>query len=174
MTNSEIEKIIGIPSSTLGDWKKKTGWRLKLLMLLHSLNSENTEKTITSSFKQNNPFFHILNRNISKKSHYTKDDVIKAFSIKANETVSTRDAFVHSRFFKECRPEDLDEFKAYFEITKKNIKEIYLRSCERKTRGVDEIWHNYFKLKQYHTNEPLKNSEIPEIAKILLEERGEI
>ncbi len=150
MTQAQISKHLDIPLTTLNDWKKEDSNRYKLYQLLINLDEKDI-KNITNK-KTNHRFFHILNRNIDNYSKFTKDDVQKAFSRKDYHEATIKEQSIYSKFFKELEPNELEEFVKTFNVSKRDIKSIYISSPFRNLSGIAKTWDRRFRLKHINSN----------------------
>lgn len=154
MTHAHITHYLEIPLTTLNDWKKPNSNRNKLYELLINLDEQEVEHILSK--KTNHRFFHILNRNINNHSKFTTTDIKKAFSKKDYHDATIKEQTIYAKFFKELEPNELDEFVQTFNISKRDIKSIYISSPFRQLKGVASSWDKRFRLKAYtisHENE---------------------
>lgn len=150
MTQAQISKYLDIPFSTLNDWKREDSNRNKLYQLLINLDEKEVKNKLSK--KTNHRFFHILNRNIDNNSKFTEDDIKKAFDKKDYQEATLREQSIYSKFFKELEPNELDEFTKTFNLSKRNIKSIYISSPFRHLKGVAKTWDRRFRLKHIDSN----------------------
>ena len=150
MTQNQISKYLKIPITTLNDWKKEDSNRNKLYQLLISLD-EKEVKNIDNK-KTIHRFFHILNRNIDNNLKFTSSDIRKAFNKKNYHEATIKEQTIYSKFFKELEPDELDEFIETFNISKRNIKSLYISSPFRSLKGVSKTWDKRFRLKHLKVN----------------------
>ena len=150
MTQAQISKYLNIPFATLNDWKKEDSNRNKLYQLL--INLEEKEVQSKLSKKTNHRFFHILNRNIDKTSKFTENDIREAFDRKDYHESTLKEQSIYSKFFKELEPNELDEFIKTFNVSKRNIKSLYISSPFRNLKGVAKTWDRRFRLKHIDSN----------------------
>ena len=145
MTQAQISKYLEIPLTTLNDWKKEDSNRNKLYQLLINLDEKDVQHKLNK--KTNHRFFHILNRNINNTLKFTFLEIKKAFSNKNYHEATIREQSIYSKFFKELESNELDEFIKTFNVSKRNIKSIYLSSPFRTLTGVAKTWDKRFRLK---------------------------
>lgn len=156
MTQAQITQHLEIPSTTLNDWKKKDSNRNKLYELLINIDEKEVQHIIRK--KNNHRFFHILNRNIYNDSKYTFEDIKKAFSKKDYHDATIKEQTIYAKFFKELEPAELEEFAQTFNVSKRDIKSIYIASPFRQLLGVAHAWDKRFRLtKAYNYNIENKN-----------------
>ena len=144
MTKKDISKLLDIPLATLNDWQKEDSNRHKLYEFLRSLPKKEY-KSIKQQQKEH-PIFYVLNRNIDKKERYIPEDIKKAFGKTNYIEASPREKVLYSKFFKECDPDDLKTLIDLFDLSIRNIKQIYLSSPLRKLKGVREVWDRRFRI----------------------------
>lgn len=125
MTQTEISKYLDIPLTTLNDWKKVDSNRYKLYQLLISLDKSDVVQKLNK--KVNHRFFSILNRNIDDNSKSTFDEVRKAFSKKDYHDGTIKEQTIYSKFFKELEVNELEDFVNTFNVSKRDIKSIYIQ-----------------------------------------------
>lgn len=145
MTQSQISKHLDIPFTTLNDWKKETSNRNKLYQLLINLDEKEVQNKLSE--KTTHRFFHILNRNIDVKEKFTSKDIINAFNKTDYHDSTLKEQSIYSKFFKELEPEELDEFIKTFNVSKRDIKSIYVSSPFRSLKGIAKTWDKRFRLK---------------------------
>ena len=145
MTQIEISKYLEIPLTTLNDWKKEDSNRNKLYQLLIHLDKKELQNI--SNKKITHRFFHILNRNIDEHFKFTYCDIKKAFNKNNYDDASIKEQSIYSKFFKELSPDELEEFIATFDISKRDVKNIYITSPFRSLTGVAKAWDKRFRLK---------------------------
>ena len=150
MTQTQISKYLDIPFTTLNDWKKEDSNRNKLYQLLINLDEKEVQSKLSK--KTNHRFFHILNRNINNYSKFTIDDIVEAFNKKDYNEATLREQSIYSKFFKELEPNELDEFIKTFNVSKRNIKSLYISSPFRTLIGVAKAWDRRFRLKHIDLN----------------------
>ena len=150
MTQAQISKYLEVPLTTLNDWKKEDSNRNKLYQLLINLDEKDVQNIINK--KTNHRFFHILNRNINNTLKFTFLDIKKAFSNKDYNEATIREQSIYSKFFKELESNELDDFIKTFNVSKRNIKSIYLSSPFRTLRGIAKTWDKRFRLKHLDLN----------------------
>lgn len=150
MTQGQISKYLEIPLTTLNDWKKDDSNRNKLYQLLINLDEKEVEN-ITNK-KVTHRFFHILNRNINNNSRFTFSDIKKAFNKKDYHKATITEQSIYSKFFKELEPNELDEFEKTFNVSKRDIKKIYISSPFRTIKGIAKIWDKRFRLNYLEVN----------------------
>lgn len=150
MTQTQISKYLDIPFTTLNDWKKEDSNRNKLYQLLINLDEKEVQSKLSK--KTNHRFFHILNRNINNYSKFTIDDIVEAFDKKDYHEATLREQSIYSKFFKELEPNELDEFVITFNVSKRNIKSLYISSPFRTLIGVAKAWDRRFRLKHIDLN----------------------
>ncbi len=145
MTKSEISDILDIPLTTLYDWEKEEHPKNKLYR--HLLNtSKSVAKRTTKKKKETHRILHILNRNITEKNKYTREEIKKAFSKKDYILATQREKIIYSRFFKECDEDDLTDLVKTFYVSKRDIKLIYKDIPERAFPGVSKVWDRRFRI----------------------------
>ncbi|MGB7402648.1 MAG: hypothetical protein WA916_08705 [Arcobacter sp.] len=150
MTQKEISKYLDIPLTTLNDWKKEDSNRYKLYQLLINLDTGHVENL--SIKKTNHRIFHILNRNIDNSLKFSYNEIKEAFSKNNYYKATKREQTIYSKFFKELNENELDEFVQTFDVSKRNIKSIYISSPFRSLKGVAKIWDRRFRVKHLSTN----------------------
>lgn len=150
MTQIEISKYLDIPLTTLNDWKKEDNNRNKLYQLLINLDKNEVENKFNK--KTNHRFFHILNRNINDETKFTFEDIKKAFSKNDYNDATIKEQSIYAKFFKELEVEELDDFVKTFNVSKRDIKQIYISSPFRNLAGVAKVWDKRFRLKHLPTN----------------------
>jgi len=153
MTQVQISKYLEIPFATLNDWKKEDSNRNKLYQLLINLDEKEVQNKLNK--KTNHRFFHILNRNIDKTSKFTSDEIREAFNKKDYHEATLREQSIYAKFFKELEPNELDEFIKTFNVSKRNIKSLYISSPFRSIKGVAKTWDRRFRLK--HIDSSIEN-----------------
>ena len=172
MTQKEITNYLNIPLTTLNDWKKTDSARNKLYELLINLDSS-IALTILNK-KVNHEIFSILNRNIADDSNFTFDEIKTAFSKSSYSDSTPREQIIYAKFFKELDPSELDDFTSTFNVSKRNIKNIYLTSPFRFLSGVSKLYDKRFRVR--HANNNLQTSKskqnIPAALKQLLANKG--
>ena len=144
MTQAQITQYLEIPLTTLNDWKKKNSNRSKLYELLINLDAKEVQHIIRK--KNNHRFFHILNRNIHNDSKCTFEDIKNAFSKKDYHAATIKEQTIYAKFFKELEPAELEEFAQTFNVSKRDIKNIYISSPFRQLIGVAHAWDKRFRL----------------------------
>lgn len=150
MTQTQISKYLEIPLTTLNDWKKEDSNRNKLYQLLINLDEKEVEN-ITNK-KVTHRFFHILNRNINNNSRFTFSDIKKAFNKKDYHKATITEQSIYSKFFKELEANELDEFEKTFNVSKRDIKKIYISSPFRTIKAIAKIWDKRFRLNSLDVN----------------------
>lgn len=150
MTQIQISKYLDIPFATLNDWKKEDSNRNKLYQLLINLDEKEVQN-ITNK-KTTHRFFHILNRNIDISSNFISTDIRKAFKNKDYHNATIKEQSIYAKFFKELEPDELDEFIKTFNVSKRDIKSIYISSPFRSLKGVAKTWDKRFRLKHIDSN----------------------
>ncbi|NQY23624.1 MAG: hypothetical protein HRT41_06295 [Campylobacteraceae bacterium] len=150
MTQVEISKYLEIPLTTLNDWKKEDSNRNKLYQLLIHLDKKELQNI--SEKKVTHRFFHILNRNIDEHFKFTYSDIKKAFNKSKYDDASIKEQSIYSKFFKELSPDELEEFISTFDISKRDVKNIYITSPFRSLTGVAKSWDKRFRLKHLPLN----------------------
>ncbi len=150
MTQAQISKYLGIPLATLNDWKKEESNRHKLYQLLTHLDDKNVQD-ITNK-RTSHRFFHILNRNIENDSKFTYSSIRKAFKNKDYHDATIKEQSIYAKFFKELESNELDEFVKTFNVSKRDIKCIYISSPFRSLNGVAKTWDKRFRLKHLDSN----------------------
>ncbi len=143
MTHREIKEYLNIPLSTLDSWKNESHPKYKLYLLLSNTDSKYVEKKISTENKTHR-IFHIVNRNSIES--YNWEDIHNAFKKDNYENASNKETIIYSKFFKECEPADLDSLLKIFNVSKRNIKKIYLTSPLRKLTGVAKVWDVRFRI----------------------------
>jgi hypothetical protein len=150
MTQSQISKYLDIPFATLNDWKKEGSNRNKLYELLINLDEKEVQNKLKK--KITHRFFHILNRNIDNDLKFTSSDIQKAFSKKNYHEASIKEQTIYSKFFKELEIDELEEFIKTFNVSKRDIKNIYISSPFRTLSGVAKNWDKRFRIKHLDVN----------------------
>ena len=150
MTHAQISKYLDIPFTTLNDWKKEGSNRNKLYQLLINLEEKEVQNKLNKKIKHR--FFHILNRNIDKTLKFTSSDIKKAFDRKYYHEATFREQSIYAKFFKELEANELDEFIKTFNVSKRNIKSLYLSSPFRTLKGIAKTWDKRFRLKHIDSN----------------------
>lgn len=145
MTQIEISKYLDIPLTTLNDWKKEGSNRNKLYQLLINLDKKEVESKLNK--KVYHRFFHILNRNINDETKFTFEDIKNAFSKNDYHDATIKEQIIYAKFFKELESEELDDFVKAFNVSKRDIKLIYISSPFRNLTGVAKVWDKRFRLK---------------------------
>ncbi|UTJ05586.1 hypothetical protein [Arcobacter roscoffensis] len=145
MTQTETSKYLDIPLTTLNDWKKEDSNRYKLYQLLISLDKSDVVQKLNK--KVNHRVFSILNRNIDDNSKSTFDEIRKAFSKKDYHAGTIKEQTIYSKFFKELEVNELEDFVNTFNVSKRDIKSIYISSPFRNLSGVAKNWDKRFRLK---------------------------
>jgi len=156
MTQVQISKYLDIPFATLNDWKKEDSNRNRLYQLLINLDEKEVQNKLNK--KTTHRFFHILNRNIDNSSKFTANDIRKAFNKKDYHKATIQEQTIYAKFFKELEIEELDEFIRTFNVSKRNIKNIYISSPFRNLAGVAKIWDKRFRLKHLESNNQNKKT----------------
>jgi hypothetical protein len=59
---------------------------------------------------------------------------------------------IYSKFFKEIEPAELDDFVKTFNVSKRDIKNLYISSSFRNITGMAIKWDKRFRLKHIFTN----------------------
>lgn len=149
MTKVEIYNIFDIPITTLNEWQKPSSRKHKLYSFLIQLDKESIN---TTTKKNKHRFFHILNRNIEDKYHYSYEEIKEAFSKSKYDDTLDRAKLIYAKFFKEFESDDLEHFCEYFQVNKRNVKQIYASSPYRKLKGVAKVWDKRFRLKHISEN----------------------
>jgi len=170
MTNKEISKLFEIPLSTINDWQKKGSTRYKLYHFLHAINIKDVKDISTQ--QKSHRLIHILNRNIDKKSAYSIKEIENAFSLSEYTKASQREQVIYSKFFKECDAEDLSSLQSLFNLSIRNVKQIYLSSPLRKLRGVRDLWDKRFRIKSDDERAIPLNNTIPNALAHILNKRA--
>ncbi|MFY9074981.1 hypothetical protein OZZ08_08420 [Malaciobacter mytili] len=145
MTQAQISKYLDIPLTTLNDWKKEDSNRNKLYQLLISLDESDIAQELNK--KLNHRFFNILNRNVDDNSKSSFDEIRKAFSRKDYHEGTIKEQAMYSKFFKELEVGELEDFVKTFNVSKRDIKSIYISSPFRSLSGVAKKWDKRFRLK---------------------------
>ena len=143
MTHREIKEHLNVPLSTLDSWKNESHPKHKLYLLLTNTDAKYVEKKISTENKTHR-IFHIVNRNSIES--YNWKDVQNAFKKDNYTKASSKETIIYSKFFKECEPDDLDSLVKTFNVSKRNIKKIYLTSPLRKLTGVAKVWDTRFRI----------------------------
>ncbi|XOB63772.1 hypothetical protein ACMC56_08135 [Campylobacterota bacterium DY0563] len=165
MTQKQISKYLDIPITTLNDWKKENSNRNKLYQLLINIDEKEVEKLCHK--KTNHRFFHILNRNIDEDSKFTQSDIKKAFFKKDYHEATIKEQTIYSKFFKELEVGELEEFTKAFNVSKRDIKSIYISSPFRNLKGVAKAWDKRFRLKHIDLNIDSKKA-VPSVLQNIL------
>lgn len=145
MTQTQISKYLDIPLTTLNDWKKENSNRNKLYQLLISLDESDVAQKLNK--KVNHRFFNILNRNVDDNSKSSFDEIRKAFTRKDYHEGTIKEQSIYSKFFKELEVGELEDFVKTFNVSKRDIKSIYISSPFRSLSGVAKSWDKRFRLK---------------------------
>lgn len=145
MTKSEISDTLDIPITTLYDWEKEGHPKNKLYQYLLNTSKRVASKTIKKK-KHSHRILHILNRNITDKDKYTREEIKIAFTKKDYKFATQREKIIYSRFFKECDKEDLNDLVETFHVSKRDIKLIYTDIPERSLPGVAKVWDKRFRI----------------------------
>lgn len=145
MTQTQISRYLDIPLTTLNDWKKEDSNRNKLYQLLVNLDEKEVISTLNK--KINHRFFHILNRNVDDKSRSSFDEIRKAFIRKDYHEGTIKEQAIYSKFFKELEVDELEDFVKTFNVSKRDIKSIYISSPFRSLSGIAKSWDKRFRLK---------------------------
>lgn len=147
MTQTQISKYLDIPLTTLHDWKKEDSSRKKLYQLL--INLEEQEVVSKLKKKTNHRFFHILNRNVNDNSKSSFDEIKNAFGKKDYHSATIKEQTIYAKFFREIEVDELENFTKVFNISKRDIKSIYITSPFRNISGVAKNWDRRFRLKHF-------------------------
>ena len=169
MTQIQISKYLDIPFATLNDWKKEDSSRNKLYQLLIHLDEKEVQN-ITNK-KITHRFFHILNRNIDSTSKFTSQDIKNAFNKKDYHDATVKEQSIYAKFFKELEPNELDEFIKTFNVSKRDIKSIYVSSPFRSLKGVAKTWDSRFRLKHLDFNLDIKK-DVPSALQSILNRKN--
>lgn len=145
MTQIQISKYLDIPLTTLHDWKQEDSNRNKLYQLLINLDENYVLPKLNK--KVNHRFFHILNRNVDDNSKSSFNEIKKAFSQKDYHVGTIKEQTIYSKFFRELEVEELEDFLKTFNVSKRNVKSIYISSPFRSLKGVAKNWDKRFRLK---------------------------
>ena len=170
MTKKEISKLLDIPLTTLNDWQSEDSSRHKLYEFLRAIPKK--EYKDINERRKNHRIFYVLNRNIDKAGRYTLKDIKQAFSKKDYYAATSREQVIYNKFFKECDPDDLKSLIDLFDLSIRDIKQIYLSSPLRKLKGVRDVWDRRFRVKKEgddisKENSKSKNEIPPALAEIL-------
>ena len=168
MTQVEISKTLDIPFATLNDWKQTNSNRNKLYELLINLDKSLVDDIFDK--KNNHRFFHILNRNIDDVK-FTYDDIRKAFLKKDYHEATLKEQTIFSKFFKELDIDELEDFVKVFNLSKRNIKNIYISSPFRSIVGVAKKWDKRFRLKHIQSNQNFKQT-LPFVLQNILNKKS--
>jgi hypothetical protein len=160
MTKNEITEVFDIPLTTLYDWEKETHSKNKLYTLLSRLTKQVAHSTIKKQ-EETHRILHILNKNIAKEYRYTSEEIKKAFSKKEYSLATQREQIIYSRFFKECDEEDLISLEKTFQVSKRDIKRIYIDIPERAFSGVSKIWDKRFRISSKKNTRQISKKEYP-------------
>ncbi len=173
MTKKEISKLLDIPLTTLNDWQREESSRHKLYEFLRAIPKK--EYKDINEQRKNHRIFYVLNRNIDKAKRYSLKDIKQAFSKKDYHAATSREQVIYNKFFKECDPDDLKSLIDLFDLSIRNIKQIYLSSPLRKLEGVREIWDRRFRVEKEDDEISAKNikttKEIPPALAEVLNKR---
>lgn len=145
MTKSEISDTLDIPLTTLYDWEKEGHPKNKLYRHLSNTNKSVAKSTIQKK-KDTHRILHILNRNITDKHKYTREEIKIAFTKKDYSLATQREKVIYSRFFKECDKEDLRDLVKIFHVSTRDIKLLYTDIPERAFPGVAKVWDRRFRI----------------------------
>lgn len=171
MTKAEIHDTFDIPISTLNEWQKPNSRKHKLYSFL--IKSEKNYIDKVSSKKKTHRLFHILNRNIDKKYAYTYEEIQSAFSKDNYVNADEREQLIYSKFFKEFESDDLEDLCKYFEVSKRDIKQIYSSSPYRRLKGVAQVWDKRFRLKHVSANNiNIASNSTPSALQLILNKRA--
>ena len=174
MIKQEISELFDIPLTTLNDWQNEKSSRHKLYEFLRAIPKK--EYKVINERRKNHRIFYVLNRNIDTVNRYTPKDIKQAFSKKNYHEATKREQVIYSKFFKECDPDDLKSLIDLFDLSIRNIKQIYLSSPLRKLKGVREIWDRRFRVEKKDDEISAKNikttKEIPPALAEVLNKRA--
>jgi hypothetical protein len=170
MTKTEINNIFDIPIPTLNDWQKPSSKRHKLYLFLIKSDKKYINKV--NNIHKIHRLFHILNRNINIQYQYTYNEIQQAFMKQDYKLATQREQIIYAKTFKECDSNDLESLISYFEISKINIKKIYLSSPYRSLKGVAKIWNKRFRLKNIDINISSQSNNIPVPLQLVLNKRA--
>ncbi len=170
MTKAIISDIFDLPVTTLNDWEKKSSRKNRLYRFLMAVD----EKTVNSELhrKKSHRIFHILNRNIAKKEHYTFEEIREAFLENDYTKATKREQTIYAKFFKECDVEDLETFVEIFNVSKRAVKKIYIQIPERSFVGVSKTWDKRFRLKHINNVAKIEDDKIPLALQDILKKRA--
>ena len=88
----------------------------------------------------------IFNRNLSENQHYTKDEIILAFS-KQYSSGTEREKSLYKKYFKECTNDKyVDELKNDYKISTQKIKKLYRFLSNEMKIEFGTYWSTRFKL----------------------------
>lgn len=174
MTKKEISKLFDIPLTTLNDWQREESSRHKLYEFLRAIPKK--EYKDINGQRKNHRIFYVLNRNIDKAKRYTLKDIKQAFLKKDYHAATSREQVIYNKFFKECDPDDLKSLIDLFDLSVRDIKQIYLSSPLRKLKGVQEVWDRRFRIKRegdvISTKKSKSKNEIPPALAEILNKRA--
>ncbi len=113
--------------------------------------------------------FILLNRNISSKFKYNKDEINEVFSTKEYSSLNSRGKSIFAKIFKEFDSFDFDLLKRDFYINIEYFKNIFLGSPYRNDKYIYNTWESCLHLDRYKENKKnltiRKSSRIDEILK---------
>jgi len=168
MTKTEASRILDIPLSTLNDWEKLDSNRHTLYKFI--INSDKNEVKNKLTNKKSHRIFHILNRNINDRFHYSFNDIQKAFLKDNYNKATNRERIIYSKFFKECDPDDLESLISVFGVSIRTIKQLYLTLPERKIVGIAKVWDRRFRVKHL-IQERKRTNKVPTALQQILKRR---
>ncbi len=170
MTKTEINKIFDIPIPTLNEWQKPSSRKNKLYSFL--LKSDIDYVVKIHNTPNTHRLFHILNRNIDLEYQYTYSEIQQAFLKDDYGFATPREQIIYAKMFKECESDDLESLATCFEISKRNIKKIYITSPYRKLKGVAKIWDKRFRLKSINANISTQSNAVPTALQLIINQRA--
>lgn len=92
----------------------------------------------------------ILNKNLSKNQHYTRDGIIQAFS-KQYSSGTEKEKSLYRKYFKECASDEyVNELKNDYEISTQKIKKLYQSLSDEMKIEFGTFWSRRFRLKKVH------------------------
>jgi hypothetical protein len=169
MTEEDIAEL-GVPYTTLQDWKKPSNKRHPLYRLLTNLDRDEAEKLLNKGSVHR--LQHVLNRNISKELKYSYKEIQGAFENTHYEQLNKRQQNVIDLFFKECDTDDVKSLNDFFKIPRGNLKKLYSEAISlRKIEGVAKVWDRKFRLKKLPKKTPVTVKHIPPALEKVLSKR---
>lgn len=170
MTQSEISTYLNIPFATLNDWKKENSNRHKLYELLANLDKDIVSQIFNKP--KEHRIFHVLNRNVISEEKFTFHDIKNAFTKNNYHEGTIKEQTIYSKFFKEIDIDELDDFIKTFNVSKRDIKNIYISSPFRTLGGVSKKWDNRFRLKSLTNHNISFDSKPTSLLQSIINQRG--